>query len=196
MLTFPDQDFQMSNLTSLQLYDTIHSCFHGLVNHEIFSSLTFLKSLKIIKDNSSFNSFIDVRRLVHLVHLYELDTWDDDFLAENPDDLKYRYGENYEVIDSLKELRVAKLQILPHVDCAKLQEKHPEVRFQWCQKIRTSGAYQVDHFYEVEFSKGSIYGGKGVMVFPNGDRYEGEFNDGIREGRGTYFYANGDRDEV
>jgi len=32
-----------------------------------------------------------------------------------------------------------------------------------------------------------------VMTFPNGDRYEGEFEDGLFNGEGTYYYANGDR---
>ena len=32
-----------------------------------------------------------------------------------------------------------------------------------------------------------------VVTFPNGDRYEGEFKDGLFHGQGTYIYANGTR---
>jgi len=32
------------------------------------------------------------------------------------------------------------------------------------------------------------YAGKGTAFYPNGDIYEGDFLDGIREGRGKYFY--------
>ena len=34
------------------------------------------------------------------------------------------------------------------------------------------------------------YTGKASAAYPNGDIYEGDFLDGIREGRGKYFYAN------
>jgi hypothetical protein len=34
-----------------------------------------------------------------------------------------------------------------------------------------------------------------VVTFPNGDRYEGEFKDGLMSGWGTYSYHNGDRYE-
>ena len=30
-------------------------------------------------------------------------------------------------------------------------------------------------------------------MYPNGDIYDGYFTDGIREGRGKYFYVNGDK---
>ena len=33
------------------------------------------------------------------------------------------------------------------------------------------------------------YSGKAVAQYPNGDTYDGEFMDGIRESRGTYRYA-------
>lgn len=34
-----------------------------------------------------------------------------------------------------------------------------------------------------------------VVTFPNGDRYEGEFKDGLLHGWGVYYYANGDKYE-
>jgi radial spoke head protein 1 len=38
------------------------------------------------------------------------------------------------------------------------------------------------------------YAGKGTAYYPNNDIYEGDFLDGIRDGRGKYFYAaNGDK---
>jgi len=40
------------------------------------------------------------------------------------------------------------------------------------------------------------YTGKATAYYPNGDIYEGDFAQGIREGRGKYFYAvNGDKYE-
>ena len=37
--------------------------------------------------------------------------------------------------------------------------------------------------------------GRGVYVSANGDRYEGEYRDGMEHGRGVYVWANGDRYE-
>ena len=37
--------------------------------------------------------------------------------------------------------------------------------------------------------------GKGVYYYNNGDKYEGDFNEGQAEGKGKYFYKNGDRYE-
>jgi hypothetical protein len=36
---------------------------------------------------------------------------------------------------------------------------------------------------------------RGIAIYPNGDRYDGEFLDGRRNGRGVYTSANGDRYE-
>ena len=38
--------------------------------------------------------------------------------------------------------------------------------------------------------KGKIEG-KGLMTWPNGDRYDGMWKKGLMEGEGTYYYANG-----
>lgn len=37
--------------------------------------------------------------------------------------------------------------------------------------------------------------GKGVKVWANGDRYEGEWREDKQHGRGIYMWANGDRYE-
>ena len=37
--------------------------------------------------------------------------------------------------------------------------------------------------------------GRGTRFYANGDRYEGEWREGKKHGRGTFFYANGDRYE-
>jgi hypothetical protein len=35
------------------------------------------------------------------------------------------------------------------------------------------------------------FNGSGVLTYPNGDRYEGNFLDGVRTGNGTFSYADG-----
>ena len=35
--------------------------------------------------------------------------------------------------------------------------------------------------------------GKGIYYYHNGDRYEGEFRNNLREGKGIFYYNNGDR---
>jgi len=46
-----------------------------------------------------------------------------------------------------------------------------------------------------EVKRPSQSGPVSVVVFPNGDRYEGEFRNGLMEGWGIYTYANGNRYE-
>ena len=41
---------------------------------------------------------------------------------------------------------------------------------------------------ETAFSKD--YTGYGIADYENGDKYEGQFKDGVREGKGKYTYAN------
>lgn len=48
--------------------------------------------------------------------------------------------------------------------------------------------------YEGEFRNG-LFNGKGTLTSRNGDRYEGEFKDGLMDGRGVYVSKNGDRYE-
>jgi|LauGreDrversion4_2_1035121.scaffolds.fasta_scaffold139958_4 hypothetical protein len=42
------------------------------------------------------------------------------------------------------------------------------------------------------FNEHSQMVGQGIKLYPNGDRYEGEFVNGQRHGPGTYFFKNGD----
>lgn len=44
-------------------------------------------------------------------------------------------------------------------------------------------------------SKEGLINGKGVCVFPSGNRYEGELRDSKRQGRGTFTFTNGTRCE-
>ena len=46
--------------------------------------------------------------------------------------------------------------------------------------------------YEGEFTLNN-FNGKGTYYYPNGDKYEGHFSNGLRHGSGVYHYANGDR---
>lgn len=39
--------------------------------------------------------------------------------------------------------------------------------------------------YDGEFEEGK-YCGEGILIEPDGDRYEGEFEDGLRHGHGSY----------
>lgn len=44
-------------------------------------------------------------------------------------------------------------------------------------------------------SQGGLQREISVVTFPNGDRYEGEFKDGLLDGWGIYYYRNGDKYE-
>ena len=46
--------------------------------------------------------------------------------------------------------------------------------------------------YEGEWRAGKLYGGRGKLNYANGDCYEGEFVDGLRQGQGSLTYYGGD----
>lgn len=39
------------------------------------------------------------------------------------------------------------------------------------------------------------YSGRGISEYPNKDQYQGEYVEGVRQGKGKYLYVNGDRYE-
>ena len=47
--------------------------------------------------------------------------------------------------------------------------------------------------YEGDF-KNDKREGKGIFYMNNGDRYEGDFKNGLRDGKGIFYYNNGDRE--
>ena len=53
-------------------------------------------------------------------------------------------------------------------------------------------------FYEVSAKEGKIKNwnkeGKGVYYYKNGDIYEGDFKNDFKEGKGVFYYKNGDRE--
>jgi hypothetical protein len=52
--------------------------------------------------------------------------------------------------------------------------------------------------YTLTTEKGEVlnysagFSGKGIAVYPNGDIYDGEFVDGVRQGKGKYTYGTGE----
>jgi hypothetical protein len=38
--------------------------------------------------------------------------------------------------------------------------------------------------------------GKGIFAYPNGNKYDGDFVDNLKEGYGVLHYANGEKYEV
>ena len=47
--------------------------------------------------------------------------------------------------------------------------------------------------YEGHISKWNKEG-KGIYYYSNGDRYEGDFKNDLKEGKGVFYYSNGDRE--
>jgi len=47
--------------------------------------------------------------------------------------------------------------------------------------------------YTGAFSEEGRRSGHGEYIWPNGDRYQGQFTDGIKEGNGILYFSNGDK---
>ena len=62
----------------------------------------------------------------------------------------------------------------------------PDLKKQQPSYVYSSGV----EFYG-KFEGGIPLDGRGIMVFTNGDRYDGEFQAGLRNGCGTFTFANG-----
>ena len=66
-----------------------------------------------------------------------------------------------------------------------------------------SGAILNSILASEEYDNGRYFGelkngkkdGKGVYYYNNGDRYEGDWKLGVRDGKGVYYYSNGERYE-
>jgi len=66
-----------------------------------------------------------------------------------------------------------------------------ETQFDNCM---TSIEYPSGDKYEGEFKDG-LYHGQGTFTYGNGDKYVGEFKDGLYHGQGTFTFATGDKYE-
>jgi hypothetical protein len=51
--------------------------------------------------------------------------------------------------------------------------------------------YPCEASYEGEMTGNNVRHGKGTYVWTNGDRYTGDWINGVISGKGIYFYANG-----
>ena len=52
--------------------------------------------------------------------------------------------------------------------------------------------YNDGDIYEGDYKNG-VSEGKGIYYYNDGDRYEGDFKNDKQEGKGIYYYPNGDR---
>lgn len=61
--------------------------------------------------------------------------------------------------------------------------------------LTSSAAYQYRNgaLYYGKFIEGKPADGRGTMVYPNGNRYDGEYKSGYRNGCGTFTFSNGRR---
>lgn len=61
--------------------------------------------------------------------------------------------------------------------------------------IAVIGFWMIKSKYTPQYSGGIVDGkkdGYGVLIMPNGDKYEGEWKNDLQNGKGTFTYANGD----
>lgn len=61
--------------------------------------------------------------------------------------------------------------------------------------IAAIGFWMIKSKYTPQYSGGIVDGkkdGYGVLIMPNGDKYEGEWKNDLQNGKGTFTYANGD----
>ena len=97
---------------------------------------------------------------------------------------------NYIINDNKKNTEL----IINHISLLQNQinKKFDELKFNNINQINNK---------EIKYKSGRYIGqvvnglpeGKGIYYFNNGDRYEGDFKNDKREGKGIYYFHNGDR---
>lgn len=188
----------MTSLTSLILSESDYRQLFEpkLINDSNFKYLSNLLSLKVYfkpSDVQFLTSIISQKNLSHLRNLTYFNNCHDTDAC--PEELFTRYGRDYSVLDNFKHLKVAKLHYYRNsslVNCKRVQENYPSVRFIWGTFIEQE---RKNNLYEGEFDEANLYHGKGVLTYYDSEKYEGEFQSGNRHGKGTMTYLNGDRYE-
>ncbi|MEL6902095.1 MAG: pentapeptide repeat-containing protein [Cyanobacteria bacterium J06606_4] len=82
-----------------------------------------------------------------------------------------------------------------HRTVAAVELPCPAVEIQALDSLKTENSYQYQDgtiFYG-EVEKGQPATGKGTMLYPTGNRYDGDYESGRRNGCGTFTYSNGRR---
>jgi hypothetical protein len=140
------------------------------INNSNFKLLTHIQKFKLCRNTPCIN----LETLKEFVHLKKLYFHSD---LHTLQELDSKFGRNLEVLEYLKELKVVKLLKFSHYNYYLIQKRYPHVRFQW---YHSPGGVS---YYEGEFSADNVYHGKGIFICPKGDRYEGEFHGGAKEGK-------------
>lgn len=116
----------------------------------------------------------------------------------NQEEFENIFGKNLQKIEKLSNLVSMKLGKLKYLNCNEIQKRFSSIRFRWLFHRKTKDPQILDYFsqvhyvlYEGAFSISNFPEGHGIMKFPNGNRYEGNFINGRMEGFGKYFFNNG-----
>lgn len=96
---------------------------------------------------------------------------------------------------------IASAVVLSHSTNVRVQSKVPSLPNLPCRELPPPALPSTKPSYE--YADGTRYygliederpaDGRAIMVFSNGNRYDGEFKDGRRNGCGTYSFTNGKR---
>lgn len=196
----------MTNLKNLDFCEIEEPVDNFIINGEIVKLLTNLTSLKLgVAPEIPFTS------LKHLVHLKEL------IIPHNPEYPNCQvifediYGENFKVLEYLKELELVQLPLEKFLNPFIIQLTYPHVRFRWVVDNENfigtyEGSFGEDNClkcgrgkFDLKYGghyKGEIKNGKmegfGILYSSLG-RYEGEFRNGAYEGNGNFLFCSGDR---
>jgi hypothetical protein len=180
----------LTTLKSLELSHVVKAALESEIPPSI--NLNLLTNLQTLRIGVTYRYNFAARAVLkELVHLKELDFHAviDDSLSRAT--LESRFGVNLELFDSLKKLEVARIPLFKFLNCSELKKKYPLVRLIF---------YTRDHTYEGDFldSPDNVFHGKGILSFlhgPNQYRYEGDFRNGLKAGKGICLYRNGSRYE-
>jgi hypothetical protein len=92
--------------------------------------------------------------------------------------------------ENINQLDYIKFPRFNFINCYQIQKNYPNIRFRWYLTVSYIG---LDSIYEGNFedSMSNNFSGRGVFLYGNGIRFEGEWKSDFREGKGIITYPNG-----
>lgn len=109
-------------------------------------------------------------------------------------DFERLFGIQLQVFENFLRLADVKLPKLNFFNCHEIQKRFPSIKFRWTLSRRLDKLNQGDsnrsHIctYQGQFSTRNLFEGGAIVEYLNGNRFEGNFVDGLREGFGKIFF--------
>ena len=183
-------------------------CIICEIEHNNHNNEIIIKLNNIIQNvESYYNIYNDLitgyeihkRNYQMLQNIKDMDRYNKDFIYELNNIIQENniYSKLEKLLNLYNKMNLNKTE-LNNIISYEERIKNLEAKIKEIQSQNNQITYQIKDYengrYEGEFKNGKREG-KGIYYYKDGDRYEGEFKNDKYEGKGIYYYDDGDRYE-